>query len=397
MRQNRSKPTSNAGITLPASIRNALVPAGLVAVGLVVAVADVPLHRGLTAWLDTKQQSPPFAAVRVALPHSGDAMTRADGVAFHDAVPQGRTSPRPAPVTLAADAGRHPGGASPSAAVAEFPPAMTVDMDGHATSEAEPDVVSDTSLALQHSHGRRVDHLSRAHLLRDWGDMPGALTECRRAIHDAPDDVAAVALTAELASLTGRMDLAVRAHAWLGRLLPLDARPMVRQARLLVSLGRHAEAVAAGEEAVLRDPEYVEAYQVLGRAHLGQGALAAAILRFQQAVHLNPEHGFALNNLGLTYLRAGENQKAAEVLARAAALLPHVAYVHNNLGVAHERLGRMDEARAAYAAAMHLSPRYVQARVNADRVRHVAHADAGGTRSQRGPPPPTPGAEPAPR
>lgn len=378
MRQNRSKPTSNAGVTLPASIRSTLVPAGLVAIGLIVAWADAPLHRGLTAWLDSKQQPTPLAAVRVALPHSGDAMTRADGVAFHDAVPQGRTRPRPAPV-------------------AEVTPAMAVDMDGPGTSEAEPDVVSDTSLALQHSHGRRVDHLSRAHLLRDWGDMPGALTECRRAIHDAPDDVAAVALTAELASLTGRMDLAVRAHAWLGRLLPLDARPMVRQARLLVSLGRHAEAVAAGEEAVLRDPEYVEAYQVLGRAHLGQGALAAAILRFQQAVHLNPEHGFALNNLGLTYLRAGENQKAADVLARAAALLPHVAYVHNNLGVAHERLGRMDEARAAYAAAMHLSPRYVQARVNADRVRHVARVDAGGARSQRGPPPPTLGAEPAPR
>jgi Flp pilus assembly protein TadD len=60
------------------------------------------------------------------------------------------------------------------------------------------------------------------------------------------------------------------------------------------------------------------------------------------------------------------------VLARAAALLPHVAYVHNNLGVAYERLGRTEEARAAYATAMRLSPRYVQARVNADRMSKVA-------------------------
>nr|WP_236673577.1 tetratricopeptide repeat protein [Comamonas sp. JC664] len=181
------------------------------------------------------------------------------------------------------------------------------------------------------------------------------------------------------------MDLAVRAYGQLGHVLPLDARPLVRQARLLVSLGRHAEAVDAGEEAVLRNPEYVEAYQVLGRAHLAQGALAAAMLRFQQAVHLNPEHGFALNNLGFTYLRAGEDQKAAEVLAQAAALLPHVAYVHNNLGVAFERLGQQEDARAAYATAMHLSPRYVQARVNADRMRRMAQADVGGAQTPRGP------------
>ncbi|MFP2958820.1 tetratricopeptide repeat protein [Myxococcus sp. 1LA] len=259
------------------------------------------------------------------------------------------------------------------------------------------DIAPDATLALPHAHGRRVDHLSRAHLLRDWDDLAGALTECRRAIHDAPEDVAAVALAAELAAVTGQMDLAVRAQAQLGRLLPLDARPLVRQARLLVSLGRHAEAVEAGEEAVVRDPEYVEAYQVLGRAHLARGELAKAMLRFQQVVHLHPEHGYALNNLGLTYLRAGESQKAADVLARAAELLPHVAYVHNNLGVAYERLGQVEEARVAYAAAMHLSPRYVQARVNADRMRRMAHADVAGAQTQRGQARPTRGETPAPR
>jgi Flp pilus assembly protein TadD len=233
-------------------------------------------------------------------------------------------------------------------------------------------------LALAHTHGRRVDHLARARSLQELGDVSGALTECRRALHDDPADLDALALAARLARLGGQAEVAVLAYARLGRLLPEDAGALVTQARLLVSLGRHAEAVRVGEEAVLRSPEEVEAYQVLGRAHLGAGELAAAILRFQEAVHLEPEHGHALNNLGFAYLRAGEDAKAADVLSRAAALLPHVAYVHNNLGVAWERLGRVEDARAAYATATRLSPRYVQARINADRVGRLARADLPG-------------------
>ncbi|WP_426753718.1 tetratricopeptide repeat protein [Myxococcus sp. Y35] len=356
------------------------------AIGLVVAWADAPLPPTLTAWLESERQPAPFTAVHVPFPRDDLATTPDDAaVARGDSVP----SARPDVAVPAAGSNNLPG-----TMTAELPPGLAADPDAPDAS-VEPssaDFAPDAALALEHTHGRRVDHLSRAHLLREWDDLSGALTECRRAIHDAPDDVVAVALTAELAGLTGRLDLAVRAYGQLGRLLPLDARPMVRQARLLVSLGRHAEAIAAGEEAVLRNPEYVEAYQVLGRAHLGQGALAAAMRRFQQAVHLNPEHGFALNNLGFTYLRAGENEKAAEVLTQAAALLPHVAYVHNNLGVAHERLGHMEEARAAYAAAMHLSPRYVQARLNADRMRRMAQADMAGAQTQRGQSRPTQGA-----
>jgi tetratricopeptide (TPR) repeat protein len=75
-----------------------------------------------------------------------------------------------------------------------------------------------------------------------------------------------------------------------------------------------------------------------------------------------------MNNLGFAYLRANENAKAVEVLTPASEKLTTVAYVHNNLGVALERMGRKDEAKAAYLHAMDLSPKYVKARVNADRV-----------------------------
>ncbi|SET64109.1 tetratricopeptide repeat protein [Stigmatella erecta] len=256
---------------------------------------------------------------------------------------------------------------------AELPPGPVAPPEGAAHApELDVPRASLDPLRLPHEHLYRVNHLARARTLRELGDPAGAITECRRALHDDPGHEEALRLLARLAPREGSPDLALGALARLGDQFPEDASPLIQQARLLLSLGRFPEAVRVGEEALLREPEEAEVYQVLGRAHLAMGALPEAILRFQQAVHLAPEHGHALNNLGFAWLRANENQKAAEVLARAAALLPHVGHVHNNLGVAYERLGRMAEAQAAYAAATQLSPRYVKARLNAHRMNTVA-------------------------
>ncbi|MCP3057652.1 tetratricopeptide repeat protein [Myxococcus sp. K38C18041901] len=332
----RTKKTSRRtlGFTLPPTLKKALVPSCLAALGLA-AWTDVPLPAALRPWLALAEQH---------------ARARDAGIVV-DLAPTFAEAPLPIPAT--------------HSATPELPSAA-----GPA-----PRVAVEDGLALSHEHTRRVDHLGRARALRELGDVSGALTEVRRALHDEPSDTEALTMAARLARLQGQSELALVAYARMGSLMPEEASALIQQARLLVSLGRHAEAVRVGEEAVVRAPEDAEGYQVLGRAHLASGELSPAILRFQQAVHLEPEHGYALNNLGFAYLRAGEDTKAAEVLARAAELLPHVAYVHNNLGVAWERLGRKEEARGAYAQATRLSPRYVQVRVNADRMNRVARAD----------------------
>lgn len=278
-------------------------------------------------------------------------------------------SPRPtsSDMTAAADAAAL-SAAAPTPATARTLYSRVAPATDEAASEVSPN-----ALAIPHEHLNRVNHLARARTLRELGDLPGALTECRRALYDAPGDgTEALRTIARLGPLTGQTELAVLAQEQLSSQDPEDASPLVQQARLLLSLSRSDEAIRVGEDAVARDPEDTEAYQVLGRAHLAAGHLSEAIFRFEQTLHLDPEHGHALNNLGLAWLRANENAKAAEVLARAAGLLPHVAYVHNNLGVAYERLGRTEDAQAAYTAATRLSPRYVKAHVNANRMNKVA-------------------------
>jgi len=219
-----------------------------------------------------------------------------------------------------------------------------------------------------------VDHLARAKVLASEGDVKGALTESRRALFTTPTDPETLGFTAKIARRAGQPALAAEAYGRMAAIVTDDATPLIQQARALLAMKDRPGAVIAGREAIARDEGNPEAWQVTGLAQLGMGELTGAIASFKKVVELEPNHGWALNNLGLAYLRANENDKAVDVLERAAELLPNVAYVHNNLGVALERTGRGEEAKTAYHHAMDLSPKYVKARLNAERVAKAAQS-----------------------
>ena len=226
------------------------------------------------------------------------------------------------------------------------------------------------TLALQHDQ-KNVDHLARAQSLELDGDLTGALTEARKALFDFPADEDTLKVITRVAPKLRQHAIAAKAFGQLAELSPDDAVPLVRQARSLISAGDFTQSMMVGRAAVKLDPNNPEAWHALGRAQLSSGDLPSAIIAFEKTVEIAPTHGYALNNLGLAYLRANENAAARQVLERAVAVLPNVAYVHNNLGVALERTGEVDLAKAAYQAATDLSPKYVKARVNADRVAKV--------------------------
>jgi Flp pilus assembly protein TadD len=278
---------------------------------------------------------------------------------------------------------REPGGESLLRASSELP-AMSDGLPETASplrvapEDLAPAEPADTVWLSHEEHLYPVDHLARAHTLSQEGDLSGALTEARRAVHDAAEDVdaaeAALDTVIRLARLTGQKQLATEAYGELARLFPDGPEPLVQQARLFLEMGDTEGCLRAAEAALELDPEYPEVYQVIGRAHLSAGQLDEAIIRFRQAVHLDPYHGYALNNLGLAYLQTGQDTLAAEVLAQAAYVLPHVGYVHNNLGLAYERLGRLEEARMAYDTATRLSPKDSKARLNRERLNREVHA-----------------------
>lgn len=270
------------------------------------------------------------------------------------------TSPPVEPLAV-----RPPGG-QPRLELALVEPALP--LDAGAVLELEPVLVVPDLLGLPHEHRGTVDHLTRSSLLRQDGELAGALAEARRAVHDSPADPEALLTAARLARLTKKPELAAEAFGRLAALKPEEPSMLVQQARSLLEAKDPEAALKVGQEAVERDPFDPEAHHVTGRAHLSAEQLSEAITCFEKAVELDPEHGYALNNLGFAYLRANENEKAVEALTQAADLLPHVAYVHNNLGVALERVGQIEDAKDAYARSTSLSPKYVKAKLNANRV-----------------------------
>lgn len=223
-------------------------------------------------------------------------------------------------------------------------------------------------IALVHEENRIVDHLARSAMLREEGDLDGALAEARRAVYDSPEDVDALSAVDRLGQLMHDRTLRVNALSRVAKLKPDDATPLITQARVLLSMKQFDDAIATANEALERDDTNPEVFQALGRAYLSRRELTPAIANFQKVLSLDAEHGYALNNLGFAYLRANRNAEAVEVLTHAAQVLPNVAYVHNNLGIALERMGRTDDAKAEYMQASFLSPKYVKAQVNASRI-----------------------------
>lgn len=222
-------------------------------------------------------------------------------------------------------------------------------------------------LSLSHDTPN-IDHLERAKQLRSEGNSKGALLEARRALFTNGIDEEALTLISKIARDTKQYSMAAEAWSRIARIRPDDATPCIQASRNMYQSADFTGAIDAAREALIRDSESAEAHHLIGLSQLSMKDLKRSIESFERAIEINPNHAWALNNVGLAYLRANENEKAVNVLEKAATLLPTVAFVQNNYGVALERTGNFDEARSAFQHAMDLSPKYVKARLNAQRV-----------------------------
>jgi tetratricopeptide (TPR) repeat protein len=113
------------------------------------------------------------------------------------------------------------------------------------------------------------------------------------------------------------------------------------------SLARHnlAQASTYFQEAVARDPEFVDAYAQLGGAEAALGRLPEAAAQLQKAVDLAPEHEVALPNLSIVLAKMRRLQEAGVVARRALKVAPSSGRLHYILAASIiEEKGNTDEA-----------------------------------------------------
>src|SRR5437667_3505534 len=126
----------------------------------------------------------------------------------------------------------------------------------------------------------------------------------------------------------------------------------------------YAKALPYFEEAVQRNPSYVEAWFEVGVCNGELGRHQEEIAAYQQAIHLKPDYAKAYYNLGLAYGELGRYQEEIAAFQQAIHLKPDYAEAHRNLGVAYGKLGRWHEAVAAFQQAIHLKPDFAEAHSN---------------------------------
>jgi tetratricopeptide (TPR) repeat protein len=130
---------------------------------------------------------------------------------------------------------------------------------------------------------------------------------------------------------------------------------------VLSNQGKPAEAAAAYRQALVLEPDFVEAYNNLGITLVKQRMLPEAIAAFKKAVEGRPRsHEFHLN-LATALREQGSLPEAVVVLQKAIALEPGHAKDYCDLGVTLKELGKNTEATEALQKAIRLKPDYSEA------------------------------------
>lgn len=129
---------------------------------------------------------------------------------------------------------------------------------------------------------------------------------------------------------------------------------------------RHQLDSASGgyEEALTRDPEFVEAVVNLARIDIEQGRFESAAKRLQEALSDRPEYPAIYRVRGLLELRTGNIPSAIEDFSYARSLGPDDAELLVNLGAALLIRGRLVEAEKTLLKAIQIESDNAEALLN---------------------------------
>ncbi len=129
-------------------------------------------------------------------------------------------------------------------------------------------------------------------------------------------------------------------------------------------LGDYKNAIAAFQQAIQRDPAYIDAWNNLGWALTREGKLEDAAHAFYQTITFNPEDAQGWSNLGGALARLRRDEEAIEAYEEAIKLRPNYPEAHYNLGIAYASLDKDAEASKAFGRAIELKTDFLEAWLN---------------------------------
>ncbi len=122
---------------------------------------------------------------------------------------------------------------------------------------------------------------------------------------------------------------------------------------------QHENAIAAGKQAVLLNPNGADAYCQLAYALHQSGRPVEAIEFLKKAIRLNPiPPSTYFHTLGHAYWTMERYEEALEAYEKAALLEPANVFAHIGLTATYSIMGREEEARAAAIEVLRINPEF---------------------------------------
>jgi tetratricopeptide (TPR) repeat protein len=147
-----------------------------------------------------------------------------------------------------------------------------------------------------------------------------------------------------------------------------DARADLERGIKFGNEGRVAEAIAAHDAALAKDPDNAQAHANLISLHGRLGQWADAEKHFKAVVALKSNLDEAYYNYGVVLMLQKREPEAADAFRRAIDANPLHAQAYNNLGVLFERDRRWEDAAGAYREAIRSQPAFKLGRFNLARM-----------------------------
>ena len=198
------------------------------------------------------------------------------------------------------------------------------------------------ALALDDSFGTAHLFLGWMHLLLDW-DLNAAMREVRRAIELGPSDTDAHSFYSTLLCFAGDDTEAASEIQYVLKLNPRSLISNQYAAWMHLQMRQHARAEAQARRTIVRFPDCLQPYLVLGWSAWYQGRPEDAIAAFETALGRSREP-LSLSYLAHVYARLGRTDEARRLLQeleglRAQGHAPPVAFAVLEAG-----LGNVDGA-----------------------------------------------------
>ena len=197
--------------------------------------------------------------------------------------------------------------------------------------------------------------------LYDRGDIDSRqLNLAKRKVKEAlildPDNPKVIKMNAECLTYSGERKEAIKEFQRSIRLDPNYIAAYNSLGRTFFELNRLEKAVGIYRKALSLDPKNAKVYTNLGLTLIFQEKLEEAISSYKNAIENDPDIIGAPKGLSYALLLQGRPEEALTVLNRALILDKNDSSTHVAFGVIYDKLGKLDEAINSYEVAIKLNP-----------------------------------------